>query len=30
VVVGLEPAAGALAGELDTGAGTKIHVDPRR
>jgi threonine dehydrogenase-like Zn-dependent dehydrogenase len=30
VVVGLERAAGALGGQLDTGAGTKIHVDPRR
>jgi 2-desacetyl-2-hydroxyethyl bacteriochlorophyllide A dehydrogenase len=29
VVVGLERAAGALGGQLDTGAGTKIHVDPR-
>jgi 2-desacetyl-2-hydroxyethyl bacteriochlorophyllide A dehydrogenase len=30
VVVGLERAAGALGGQMDTGAGTKIHVDPRR
>jgi 2-desacetyl-2-hydroxyethyl bacteriochlorophyllide A dehydrogenase len=30
VVVSLERAAGALGGQLDTGAGTKIHVDPRR
>jgi threonine dehydrogenase-like Zn-dependent dehydrogenase len=30
VVVGLDRAADALAGHLDTGAGTKIHIDPRR
>jgi 2-desacetyl-2-hydroxyethyl bacteriochlorophyllide A dehydrogenase len=30
VVVGLDGAADALAGKLDTGAGTKIHIDPRR
>jgi threonine dehydrogenase-like Zn-dependent dehydrogenase len=30
VTVGLEEAAAALAGRLDPGAGTKIHVDPRR
>jgi 2-desacetyl-2-hydroxyethyl bacteriochlorophyllide A dehydrogenase len=29
VVVGLDQAALALAGRLDPGAGTKIHVDPR-
>jgi 2-desacetyl-2-hydroxyethyl bacteriochlorophyllide A dehydrogenase len=29
VVVGLDGAAQALAGELDPGAGTKIHIDPR-
>jgi 2-desacetyl-2-hydroxyethyl bacteriochlorophyllide A dehydrogenase len=29
VVVGLDRAALALAGRLDPGAGTKIHVDPR-
>jgi 2-desacetyl-2-hydroxyethyl bacteriochlorophyllide A dehydrogenase len=29
VVVGLDRAAEALAGQLDPGAGTKIHVDPR-
>jgi 2-desacetyl-2-hydroxyethyl bacteriochlorophyllide A dehydrogenase len=29
VVVGLDHAAQALGGELDPGAGTKIHVDPR-
>jgi 2-desacetyl-2-hydroxyethyl bacteriochlorophyllide A dehydrogenase len=30
VVVGLDRAAEALAGQLDPGAGTKIHIDPRR
>jgi 2-desacetyl-2-hydroxyethyl bacteriochlorophyllide A dehydrogenase len=30
VVVGLDQAATALAGQLDPGAGTKIHVDPGR
>ena len=30
VLVGLDRAAEALAGQLDTGAGTKIHIDPRR
>jgi 2-desacetyl-2-hydroxyethyl bacteriochlorophyllide A dehydrogenase len=30
VVVGLDQAAAALAGQLDPGAGTKIHVDPGR
>jgi 2-desacetyl-2-hydroxyethyl bacteriochlorophyllide A dehydrogenase len=30
VLVGLDRAADALAGQLDTGAGTKIHIDPRR
>jgi 2-desacetyl-2-hydroxyethyl bacteriochlorophyllide A dehydrogenase len=30
VVVGLDRAADALGGKLDTGAGTKIHIDPRR
>jgi 2-desacetyl-2-hydroxyethyl bacteriochlorophyllide A dehydrogenase len=30
VVVGLDRAADALSGQLDTGAGTKIHIDPRR
>jgi 2-desacetyl-2-hydroxyethyl bacteriochlorophyllide A dehydrogenase len=30
VVVGLDRAAEALAGELDPGPGTKIHIDPRR
>lgn len=30
VVVGLDRAAEALAAQLDPGAGTKIHVDPRR
>ena len=30
VVVGLDRAAEALAGRLDPGAGTKIHIDPRR
>jgi 2-desacetyl-2-hydroxyethyl bacteriochlorophyllide A dehydrogenase len=29
VVVGLDRAAEALGGELDPGAGTKIHIDPR-
>ncbi len=29
VLVGLDRAADALAGQLDTGAGTKIHIDPR-
>jgi hypothetical protein len=29
VVVGLDRAAEALAGHLDLGAGTKIHIDPR-
>ena len=29
VVVGLDRAAEALAGRLDPGAGTKIHIDPR-
>ena len=29
VVVGLDRAAGALTGDLDPGAGTKIHIDPR-
>jgi 2-desacetyl-2-hydroxyethyl bacteriochlorophyllide A dehydrogenase len=29
VLVGLDGAAEALAGQLDTGAGTKIHIDPR-
>jgi hypothetical protein len=29
VVVGLDRAAQALGGELDPGAGTKIHIDPR-
>jgi 2-desacetyl-2-hydroxyethyl bacteriochlorophyllide A dehydrogenase len=29
VLVGLDRAAEALAGQLDTGAGTKIHIDPR-
>jgi threonine dehydrogenase-like Zn-dependent dehydrogenase len=29
VVVGLDRAAEALAGQLDPGAGTKIHIDPR-
>jgi threonine dehydrogenase-like Zn-dependent dehydrogenase len=29
VVVGLDRAAEALRGELDPGAGTKIHIDPR-
>jgi len=29
VVVGLDQAARALAGQLDPGAGTKIHIDPR-
>jgi 2-desacetyl-2-hydroxyethyl bacteriochlorophyllide A dehydrogenase len=28
VLVGLDRAAEALAGQLDTGAGTKIHIDP--
>jgi 2-desacetyl-2-hydroxyethyl bacteriochlorophyllide A dehydrogenase len=30
VVIGLDRAAEALSGQLDTGAGTKIHIDPRR
>ena len=30
VVLPLDQAADALGGQLDTGAGTKIHVDPRR
>jgi 2-desacetyl-2-hydroxyethyl bacteriochlorophyllide A dehydrogenase len=30
VVVGLDRATEALAGQLDPGAGTKIHIDPRR
>jgi 2-desacetyl-2-hydroxyethyl bacteriochlorophyllide A dehydrogenase len=30
VLVGLDGAAAALAGQLDPGAGTKIHIDPRR
>src|ERR1700733_2001663 len=30
VVVGLDGATEALAGRLDPGAGTKIHIDPRR
>jgi 2-desacetyl-2-hydroxyethyl bacteriochlorophyllide A dehydrogenase len=30
VVVGLDRAAEALAGLVDPGAGTKIHIDPRR
>lgn len=29
VLVGLDRAAEALAGQLDPGAGTKIHIDPR-
>lgn len=29
VLLGLDRAAEALAGQLDTGAGTKIHIDPR-
>jgi threonine dehydrogenase-like Zn-dependent dehydrogenase len=29
VIVGLDRAAAALRGELDPGAGTKIHIDPR-
>ena len=29
VVIGLDRAAEALAGQLDPGAGTKIHIDPR-
>jgi 2-desacetyl-2-hydroxyethyl bacteriochlorophyllide A dehydrogenase len=29
VVVGLDRAAEALAGQIDPGAGTKIHIDPR-
>ena len=29
VVVGLDRAAEALAGQVDPGAGTKIHIDPR-
>jgi 2-desacetyl-2-hydroxyethyl bacteriochlorophyllide A dehydrogenase len=30
VLVGLDRAAEALVGQLDPGAGTKIHIDPRR
>ncbi|HEY1818621.1 MAG TPA: alcohol dehydrogenase catalytic domain-containing protein [Trebonia sp.] len=30
VVVGLDRAAEALGGHLDPGAGTKVHIDPRR
>jgi 2-desacetyl-2-hydroxyethyl bacteriochlorophyllide A dehydrogenase len=30
VVVGLDRAPEALSGQLDPGAGTKIHIDPRR
>jgi 2-desacetyl-2-hydroxyethyl bacteriochlorophyllide A dehydrogenase len=30
VLVGLDRAEEALAGQLDTGAGTKVHIDPRR
>ena len=30
VLIGLDGAAEALAGRLDPGAGTKIHIDPRR
>ena len=30
LTVGLDDAAAALAGQLDPGPGTKIHVDPRR
>jgi len=30
VVVGLDQAPQALAGQVDPGAGTKIHIDPRR
>jgi len=30
VLVGLDRATEALAGQLDPGAGTKIHIDPRR
>jgi hypothetical protein len=29
VVVGLDRAAEALAGEIDPAPGTKIHIDPR-
>jgi hypothetical protein len=29
VTVGLDQAAEALAGEIGTGSGTKIHIDPR-
>jgi threonine dehydrogenase-like Zn-dependent dehydrogenase len=29
VTVSLDRAAEALAGQIDTGAGTKIHIDPR-
>jgi threonine dehydrogenase-like Zn-dependent dehydrogenase len=29
VTVGLDRAAEALAGQIDTGAGTKIHIDPQ-
>jgi hypothetical protein len=28
--VGLDEAAEALAGKVSTGAGAKIHIDPRR
>ena len=30
VTVGLDQAAEALAGQIGTGAGTKIHIDPTR
>jgi threonine dehydrogenase-like Zn-dependent dehydrogenase len=30
VTVGLEHAAEALAGQVSTGTGTKIHIDPRQ
>jgi hypothetical protein len=30
VLIGLDRAPEALAGRLDPGAGTKIHIDPRR
>jgi hypothetical protein len=29
VTVGLSQAAEALAGQIGTGSGTKIHIDPR-
>ena len=29
VLVGLDRAAEALAGQVDPGAGTKVHIDPR-